>query len=720
MPWLPLFGLQAFPLVLLIAAVALVALVWWRPYLVVRSLGGLFVRLFYRLHVYGRENIPERGPALLVCNHVSYIDFLLLCVAQPRFIRFVFFAGWTKVLFIRHLLRWGRAIPIDATSGPKAILKSLRTAGEALNENDLVCIFAEGRFTRTGFLLPFHRGFEQIVKNNQAPIIPVCLDELWGSIFSFYGDRTLWKWPRTIPYPLSVAFGKPMPATSSAAEVRAAVQKLAADCAVARTNRCRALPREFVRTAARHPFRPCVIEQHSPTVPVGTATAKSGATGSASAPANSPTGTVKASGAQTSTTVALRYYAVLAGAMRLAGNLRSPLGTTPIVGIWLPPGFTAVIANLAVALYGKAILNLNPNDSPDLIRPQLEHCRVTKLLTTAQFLKSHPLPSIPGVDFTDIEQHLAEESSAHRFFTTFAAIVLPGWLLDRWILRLSRQKLDDLAAVVYTRGKSGEPKPVMLSHRNFVASVSALVKTIDPLPRDRLLATLPLNTCTGLVCELWAPLSIGASIVFASSLPLPLGEGRGEGASSPSPLAGEGRGEGASSEFGQICHSHSCTIMLATPTLLNQCLTTCQGDNFRTLHTLVSCGAKLPEKLAADFQQRFGITPLEAYDCTELTSIIATNVRDKTLEGFTQIGQKLGSVGQPLPGVACQIVDPNSFEPLPTGQPGMLTVRGPNVMLGYFGHDELTAGATHDGWFNTGDRAMMDDDGFISLLINSQ
>src|SRR5204862_655877 len=199
----------------------------WRPYLVVRSLASAFVRVFYRLHVYGRENIPERGPALLVCNHVSYIDFLLLCVAQPRYIRFVFFAGWTKVLFIRHLLRWGRAIPIDATSGPKAILKSLRTAGEALKENDLVCIFAEGRFTRTGFLLPFHRGFEQIVKNNQAPIIPVCLDELWGSIFSFYGDRTLWKLPRRIPYPTSIAFGKPMPATSTAAEVRQAVQQLA-------------------------------------------------------------------------------------------------------------------------------------------------------------------------------------------------------------------------------------------------------------------------------------------------------------------------------------------------------------------------------------------------------------------------------------------------------------------------------------------------------------
>src|SRR6185436_18856276 len=180
--------------------------------------------------------------------------------------------------------------------------------------NDLVCIFAEGRFTRTGFLLPFHRGFEQIVKDNQAPIIPVCLDELWGSIFSFYGDRTLWKLPRRIPYPTSVAFGKPMPATSSAAEVRQAVQQLAADCAVARSNRCRGLPREFIRTAARHPFRPCVIEQSRANVPAETAIV--GATGSASVSADSPTGTGKASGTRTPAVV-YRYCTVLARALQL-------------------------------------------------------------------------------------------------------------------------------------------------------------------------------------------------------------------------------------------------------------------------------------------------------------------------------------------------------------------------------------------------------------------
>ena len=499
---LPLFGLQTFPLVLLIAAAArgsacLVAALFGgtQPLLVVRA------RLLPAARLRPRKHSRARPGAVGLQSRQLHRFFV--AVRGPAAIHPVRVLRRLDESSVRPSpAAPGRAIPIDATSGPKAILKSLRTAGEVLNENDLVCIFAEGRFTRTGFLLPFHRGFEQIVKHNQAPIIPVCLDELWGSIFSFYGDRTLWKWPRTIPYPISVAFGKPMPATSSAAEVRSAVQKLAADCAVARTNRCRALPREFVRTAARHPFRPCVIEQHSPTVPVGTGTPSACATGSASAPADYPIGTRKASGSHPTAAVTHRYHTVLAGAMQLAGNLRSQLGTTPIVGIWLPPGFNAVISNLAVAFCGKAILHLNSNDSPDSIRSQLEHCRVTKLLTTAQFLKSCPLPSISGADFIDIEQHLAEESSARRFFTTFAAIVLPGWLLDRWILRLGHQNLDDLAAVVYTRGRTGPPKPVMLSHRNLVASVSALVKTIDPLPRDRLLAILPLSHCTGFVCTL--------------------------------------------------------------------------------------------------------------------------------------------------------------------------------------------------------------------------
>ncbi len=174
-------------------------LFWLNPFLLVRIPLWVIAHTVYRLRVRGAENIPATGPALLVCNHVSYFDWLFLTIAQKRVIRFVIFAGWTRKFGLRHLLKWAGVIPIDKTGGLRSIVQSLRQASEALKRGELVCIFAEGRFTRTGFLLPFQRGFEQIVKNEPAPIIPVCLEQLWGSIFSYWGGSGIWKRPLEIP-----------------------------------------------------------------------------------------------------------------------------------------------------------------------------------------------------------------------------------------------------------------------------------------------------------------------------------------------------------------------------------------------------------------------------------------------------------------------------------------------------------------------------------------
>src|SRR5690349_7782694 len=181
--------------VLGIFVLGLLALCIFRPIYLVRIPLWILCHTIYRLRVIGRENVPKTGAALLVCNHVSYLDFLFLLAAQKRHIHFVIFAGWTRVWGLRHVLKWAGVIPIDKSGGPRSIVKSLREAGDHLAKGELVCIFAEGRFTRTGFLLPFHRGFEQILKHCPAPIIPVCLEQVWGSIFSYRGGKLLWKWP---------------------------------------------------------------------------------------------------------------------------------------------------------------------------------------------------------------------------------------------------------------------------------------------------------------------------------------------------------------------------------------------------------------------------------------------------------------------------------------------------------------------------------------------
>jgi acyl-[acyl-carrier-protein]-phospholipid O-acyltransferase / long-chain-fatty-acid--[acyl-carrier-protein] ligase len=643
----------------ILAAVLLLAL--WRPYIPGRALLWLFVRLFYRMDVIGRENIPTSGPALLVCNHVSYIDWVLLLVAQRRFIRFVIFAGWTRMLFIRYLLRWGKVIPIDASSGPKAVLKSLRAGGEALASGDLVCIFAEGRFTRTGFLLPFHRGFEQIIKNQTAPIIPVCLDELWGSIFSFYGDRTLWKWPRMVPYPLTVAFGKPMPPTASASEVRSAVQKLAADCAVARTERCRPVHREFVRAAARRPLRPCIIE------PPGAMTA-----------------------ART-----YRYSTVLTRASFLAQQLKQRVNECTTVGIWLPPGIEAVTAHIATAFCGKAVVHLDAQDDPKRTELVLQRCGVSQILTTDEYLARCPLPSqlqqnATRLELVDVRRLAAGVSSGRQTMMRLCSVLLPGRLMERRVLKLANHRLDDLAAVLLTTGRTGEPKGVLLTHRNLVAAASSLAKSFDLAPRDRIMSGFRLNRAVGYTFGFWGPLSVGAAVVAVPDNHAP-------------------------AEMAQSVRSTKCTVLSVPPQTLAQ-RSTLQASDLASVRLVVCSGAKLEAGTAAQFEERFRIKPLQAYDCTEMAGIVATNSPDKTLENFTQVGSKPGTVGQPIAGASCRIVDAQTLEPLPPEQSGLLQVCGANLMQGYLGQEELTAKMLSGEWFNTGDQAVMDEDGFITII----
>ncbi|MGE3803801.1 MAG: 1-acyl-sn-glycerol-3-phosphate acyltransferase, partial [Gemmataceae bacterium] len=122
------------------AALGFFVLFCCRPDLVVRMICWVMAHTVYRMRITGRRNIPQSGPCLMVCNHVSFIDGLLLFTAQRRRVRFVIWAPFTKIPIFRVLLRWGRVIPIDSTAGPKAILRSLHQAADALKEGECVCI----------------------------------------------------------------------------------------------------------------------------------------------------------------------------------------------------------------------------------------------------------------------------------------------------------------------------------------------------------------------------------------------------------------------------------------------------------------------------------------------------------------------------------------------------------------------------------------------------
>ncbi len=638
----------------LASVIVLAAICWLRPDWMLRAFLWLLTHTIYRVRVLGAEHLPAQGGALLVCNHVSYIDWLLLLAAQPRFIRFVIFAGYARKWGLRHLLRWAGAIPIDGAGGPRAIVKSLRRASDALAAGELVCIFAEGRLTRTGFMLPFHRGFEQIVKNVTAPIIPVCLDQVWGSIFSYYGKRLIWKLPNEIPYHVTVAFGQPLPADTKAADVRQAIQTLSADCAIARADRRKPVHRQFVRMAARHPFRPCVADSIN-------------------------------KGKD------LNYGKTLAGAVCLANALRPLVGDEPMLAIWLPPGIAGVLANLAVALLGKTSVNLNYSSSPEVVQSALRQCGSKHVLTVSRFTHRVKLDPVPGVELIDLEEILKHKITAfQRLRAYLAAVLLPGVILERWLLGLRSHQLEDLATIIFSSGTTGEPKGVMLTHGNVAANAESMIQATGINHLDRLLGVLPFFHSFGYTVTLWAPLQVGASTVYHAD-------------------------PRQAKEIGELCRKYRCTVYLSTATFLRFCLKKCDPKDFESVRILV-CGAeKLPQSLAKDFQEKFGVLPLEGYGCTELAPAAAANTPDVELDGYHQICNKPGSIGQPLPGIAARIVHPETMQPLPVGEEGLLLMRGANVMKGYLGKPEMTAKVILEGWYVTGDMGRIDENGFITL-----
>jgi acyl-[acyl-carrier-protein]-phospholipid O-acyltransferase/long-chain-fatty-acid--[acyl-carrier-protein] ligase len=647
---------EAFPLWGTLGAVALALLLayFFRYHLLVRVPLWILRHTLYRLRVYGAENVPATGPALLVCNHVSHIDALLVLTAQRRHIRFVIWAPFLRVPGLRWLLRWAKVIPIDSSSGPRAIVHSLRTASDALARGEVVCIFAEGGITRTGFLLPFNRGFEQIAKHNPAPIIPVCLDHLWGSIFSYEGNRFFWKWPQRIPYPVCVAFGPPLAATSSAFEVRQAIQKLSADCSIRRADWRRPVHRQFVRIAVRHPLRPCFIDPNNTTKPM------------------------------------LRYVEALAAAKIFARLLRPVLADDKMVGLWLPPSMGGALTNIALSLLGKVGVNLNYTSSPAVVQSTVRQCNIRRVLTSRRFVEKVPLDVEPQTEVIYLEDYRPRVTRWKRLRALLSVLLLPGFVQERWVLGLGKHTIDDLATVIFSSGSTGEPKGVMLTHGNIAANAESMVQAIKLRPSDRLLAILPPFHSFGYTVCLWVPLQEGASTVFH-----------------PNPLQAK--------EIGELCKKYRCSIFLSTPTFLRSYLRRCETDDFKLLRLLV-CGAeKLPRSLAQEFKEKFGIEPLEGYGCTELSPAAASNVPDWQEGNVRQVGNRPGTIGLPIPGVAARVVDPDTLAPKTPGEEGLLLVYGANVMKGYLNRPEATGDVIRDGWYVTGDIARIDEDGFITI-----
>jgi 1-acyl-sn-glycerol-3-phosphate acyltransferase len=148
----------------------------------------------YRMKVEGLEHLPESGPAVLVCNHVSFVDWLLISSACPRPIRFVMHSSFMKIPVLGLFFRRAKVIPIAGKSdNPDVLRAAYDTISKELREGELVCIFPEGEITRTGRMNPFRRGIERILERDPVPVVPMALEGMWGSFFSRYYGKAMSK-----------------------------------------------------------------------------------------------------------------------------------------------------------------------------------------------------------------------------------------------------------------------------------------------------------------------------------------------------------------------------------------------------------------------------------------------------------------------------------------------------------------------------------------------
>ena len=623
---------------------------WLLPEALLRLALILATHTFYRLRIMDSRHVPREGGALLAPNHVSFVDALMLIASLDRPIRFIVHQDYFDYWLFRPFMKSMGCIPVVASGGPRVILKALRDAGRYLEKNELVCIFPEGQITRTGTLLPFRRGLERITGNREAPIIPVYLDRLWGSIFSREGGRFLFKVPRQIPYSVTVAFGNPLPPGTKAGDLRQRVQELASRAWMARGATARPLHADFFRSARRSPFSLALAE---------------------------------------ATPRKLSRLQAAAGAVVLARALKGFWTDQKNVGILLPPTVAGVLVNIAASLSGRVSVNLNYTAGKAGMESAIRQAGLTTIVSSRLFVKKAELELPQNVDVLWAEDLRKIIGPGLRFSSLVAALLFPLSWLERLSGAQSPIRAQDLATVIFSSGSTGEPKGVMLSHFNVGSNVEALTQVLRATPRDRVLGILPLFHSFGYM-SCWFALQKG--------LGLPV---------HPNPLDAPA--------IGDLVQHYRVTILLATPTFLQLYMRRCTPAQFGSLRLVITGAEKLSVETALAFEDHFGVRPMEGYGSTECSPTIAASVPDFRAPGFFQPGSRRGYVGSPLPGVAIKTVHPDTFESLPAGESGMLLVKGPNVMKGYLGRDDLTRKAFREGWYVTGDIGAVDEDGFLKI-----
>ena len=451
-------------------AVLTVFSLWILPDFFAKFLIMIFTRCCYKMRVHGLENLPAYGPALIISNHVSLMDAVLLVSSQNRRMRMLmsrnFYdnASW----IVRKAVDISQVILIQDSDGPKQLIKSLKGARQAMDEGYLVTVFAEGSLSRTGMMRPFKAGFERIVKGTDYPIIPVYIGGAWGSVASYHKGMPQLRPLKDFRYPVSVHYGTPLPATSTSFEVQQAVSELSTKSFEQIKDKDRNLGLKFIESARRNWRKLAIADSNGRE---------------------------------------LNYGQLLTASLLLRQNLRAQTTAAESkVAILLPPGSGSAMSNLALTLDQRIGVNLNYTASADSLRSAMDQCEIETVITSRKFLERFPGIPLPAKQIY-LEDVMSTFSGADKIKATLSARFTPiQILLGKY------SSADEVATILFSSGSTAEPKGILLSHHNLLSNIESFRSVLSPDRDDVVLTALPFFHSFGYTATFWFPLLSGITV----------------------------------------------------------------------------------------------------------------------------------------------------------------------------------------------------------------
>lgn len=596
---------------------------------------SILYRAIFRMEVTGLENLEKAGDApILALNHVSYLDAGLALTLTDKAPTFAVDYEVAQRWWVKPFLKLANALPINPSKpmATRSLIKVIRS-GEPM------AIFPEGRLTVTGSLMKVYDGAAMVADKTGAMIVPIRIDGLEKTPFSYLDPAQIRKrlFPKvkvTIMEPKKLSLPEDLKGRKRRAAAGADLYNIMSDLM----------------------FETSLAEDKTILDKVIDTAKDRG---------------MSATAVEDPLTGKLSYGKLLAGAAVLGRRIRKLTENEDSMGIMLPNANGSAVTFLATLSAGKVPAMINFSAGLENVRSACRTAQLKTVLSSRTFVKQAKLEELVAglekhVNFVwldEIRQQITLPEKLRGLITRKRPIV--------------RRAANDTAVILFTSGSEGQPKGVVLTHRNILSNATQAAARIDFTPSDKVFNVLPMFHSFGLTAGTILPLISGVPTYLY-----------------PSPLHYR--------IIPELIYASNATILFGTDTFLNGYARVAHAYDFRSLRYCFAGAEPVKPSTRETYMERFGLRVLEGYGVTETAPVIAIN---------TPMFNKPGTVGKLMPGMSARLEPVSGVE-----AGGRLLVSGPNVMVGYLKADNPgIVEPLVDGWHDTGDIVEIDQDGYITI-----